>query len=155
MERSQSTLVHPNDCEPSGLFCENDQMVFMLNTFLRRRKDYFSYKFKEWKENLWPTKTENSIKNLCQYMCHLPASPTCFWKCKTRYLLAHWNLPKLDHLKRMTEFGVQGERGPAGFQWGSQCARAHISGKRSERASPLAGSPSTCFPLGSWLSCNS
>lgn len=81
-------------------------------------------KFKEWKENVLPTKTENSIKNWCQRCATFQFPLNLSENAKQDTLLLHCNLPIADHLNWMTGFSFQGEEGLAGFIWGILCAKA-------------------------------
>lgn len=89
----------------------------MLNTFLRRRKDYLGYKIQGRKRKSVTNKDRLTVLRICANVCatcQLP--PNVSENAKQDTLLSHCNLLGLDHLKRMTEFGIQGERGLAGFQ---------------------------------------
>lgn len=100
-------------------------------------------KFKEQTEDLLPTRKR--VLRLCANACAIFQLPPNFPKyAKQDTLLLHCNLPVVDHLKRMMEFGFQGERRLARFKWGILYAKS-ISGKRSKTASHLADSPSTYF----------
>lgn len=91
-------------------------MVFMLNAFLRR-KDYLGYKVQRMKRKSMTNKGRKQYSEFVpMYVPRANFPPNVSENAKQDTLLPHCNLLMPDHLKRMMESGVQGERGLAGFQ---------------------------------------
>lgn len=94
-------------------------MVFMLNAFLRR-KDYLGHKVQRMKRKSMTNKDRKQYSEFVPMyvpLANFPPKVSENAKQDTLLpLLPHCNLLMLGHLKRMMEFGVQGERGLARFQ---------------------------------------
>lgn len=98
------------------------------------------------KQKIYHQQRQNPVLRICANVCATLQLPPNFPKnAKQDTLLLHCNLSMVDHLKRMMGFDFQGARRLAWFKWGIPCAKP-ISGKRSERANHLAGSPLHASP---------